>query len=135
QEVTFSPDGKTIAASFDDGSAMLISAQDGNRIATLRGHRDRILALAFHTDGSLLATASLDGEVRLWRVSERGLTRLPKQGTDGTESAYFSVASPDRRQVAHQVSLRRMQFYALNTGRPIGGLITFDANIRGGMYT
>jgi WD40 repeat protein len=35
------------------------------------GHTNYITAIAIHPDGTLVATASLDGHVRLWRLSDR----------------------------------------------------------------
>jgi WD40 repeat protein len=38
---------------------------------TLRGHGDNITDLAFSPDGHLLASVSLDGTLRLWRLSDQ----------------------------------------------------------------
>jgi WD40 repeat protein len=36
---------------------------------TLRGHHDNVTDLAFSSDGHFLASVSLDGTLRLWRVA------------------------------------------------------------------
>jgi WD40 repeat protein len=41
-------------------------AVTGKELLTLKGHTDRVLSVAFCPDGKLLATASLDNNVKIW---------------------------------------------------------------------
>jgi WD40 repeat protein len=55
-----------------------VSLRAGGRQTVLSGHRDRVTSVAFSGDGSLLATASLDHDVRVWDVATaRQLLLLP----------------------------------------------------------
>ena len=60
----------------------------------LRGHRDRVTAVSFSPDGTLLATASLDRDVRVWDVAT-GKWRV-LQHTAPVRDARFS---PDGRWI------------------------------------
>jgi WD40 repeat protein len=64
----FQPGGTQLAAAVD-ATVQLVDLSSGSPVRTLSGHREAISALAYHPDGTMLATASLDGAVRLWRTS------------------------------------------------------------------
>ena len=66
-DVSFSPDGKTLASVGIDKTVKLWTV-DGKLITVLYGHSDAIYSAAFSPDGKTLATASADRTVRLWNV-------------------------------------------------------------------
>lgn len=56
----------------------------------LQGHTDDITDVAFSPDGSLLASSSMDGEIRLWRTADGGLERILRGHQDQVLSLDFS---------------------------------------------
>jgi WD40 repeat protein len=57
-----------------DGSTATIRGKTvilrtGERTTILEGHRDRVTSVSFSSDGTLLATASLDHDARIWDVA------------------------------------------------------------------
>ncbi|XP_021762594.1 uncharacterized protein LOC110727338 [Chenopodium quinoa] len=63
----FSPDGKTLASTHGDHTVKIIDCQSGNCLKVLSGHRRTPWVVRFHpTIPGLLASGSLDHEVRLW---------------------------------------------------------------------
>ena len=69
----FSPDGRTLASTHGDHTVKLIDCATGKCLATLAGHRRTPWVVRFHpSNPHVLASGSLDHEVRLWnaRTSE-----------------------------------------------------------------
>ncbi|MBU7586826.1 MAG: AAA-like domain-containing protein [Nostoc sp. TH1S01] len=69
-DVSFSPDGKTIATASRDGTAKLWSI-DGKLLHNLKlkGHSGNVRSVAFSYDSKMIATASDDKTVKLWDIN------------------------------------------------------------------
>src|SRR5262249_42363710 len=68
--VTFSPDGKLVAAGGFDNVVRLFEVEGGKLKAILRGHTGGVNGVAFSPDGKLLGSCSLDKTARLWDVAK-----------------------------------------------------------------
>jgi WD40 repeat protein/serine/threonine protein kinase len=81
----FSPDGKHIASSSQDGKVTLWDAKSGQRLFQFRAHESHARSVAFSPDGQRLATASWDKTVKIWDVQtlakNRDPSALPVLGT------------------------------------------------------
>ncbi|MGW2960552.1 nSTAND1 domain-containing NTPase [Streptomyces sp. NPDC001220] len=75
EALALSPDGRTVAADYDDRTIQLLDITDPARPKQLgeplKGHTGYVNALVFSPDGRTLASGSADGTVRLWDVSDR----------------------------------------------------------------
>jgi WD40 repeat protein len=88
--VTFSPDGRLLVVALAMGLVRLwrLPSASGNlppdpsayEAAMLRGHGEAVRGLAFSPDGALLATASSDATVRLWRLTPGHAQAMPDAG-------------------------------------------------------
>ncbi len=103
--VAFSPDGHRLASG--SGSAVptvqLWDIASGRKSLTLRGHSEAILNVAFSRDGRRLASASLNGLVKVWDTDSGHETLTIKPNIEAAHAAFsvISVAfSPEGRQLA-----------------------------------
>ncbi len=89
-DVTFSPDGKIIAASYDNRTQLW--NQDGNPIGTLDGHQDLVRSISFSPNGRTIATASRDNTIKLWKQQEQSWQEVKtlKGHIDNLTSVSFS---------------------------------------------
>src|SRR5262249_46269049 len=69
KNVTFSPDGKLLAATHADRTATLWDPKRGTGVHVLEDVAGELTCLAFSADGKKLAAGNHDGWVRFWEVS------------------------------------------------------------------
>lgn len=66
--LTFSPDGKMLAAAMDNGFVKVWDPYTGKSLAALEAHKRFATAVAFSSDNKLLATGSYDKRIVIWDV-------------------------------------------------------------------
>ena len=98
QDITFSPDGRTLATASDDRQVRLwpTSGPWDQPLVSLEGHAAVVYSVAFSPDGQYLATADELGEIRLWTVAGEPVQTLPRLGN----ALYKIRFSPDGRWLA-----------------------------------
>ncbi|NET33875.1 MAG: hypothetical protein F6K19_17955 [Cyanothece sp. SIO1E1] len=127
-DVSFSPDGQTLASASADGTATLWN-QQGKPLASLQAHQGWIWSICFSPDGQTLATASGDSTIRLWQVQgeplgiihghKRGVysarfspngQTLATASADGTARLWNLAGEPLAIFQQHQGSVRSICF-------------------------
>ena len=93
-DVTFSPDGKTLASGSDDNTIVLWDVESGQMLGEpLRGHDDSVWSVSFSPDGKTLASGSGDDTIVLWDVESGQMLGKPLRGHSG--SVWSVSFSPD----------------------------------------
>ncbi|MDJ0535602.1 MAG: WD40 repeat domain-containing protein, partial [Xenococcaceae cyanobacterium MO_207.B15] len=89
--VTFSPDGKLLAAGDSKGEIRLWRVADGQQLLTCEGHTDWVWSVAFSPDGNMLASGSVDRTVKLWDISSGQCLHTFTGHTNWVHSVAFSA--------------------------------------------
>ena len=113
--VTFSPDGRSIAATINKYGrgrmelmmVKLWDVQTGQDLVALKGHTDRVTCLAFSPDGLRLATGSDDKLVNVWdaQTGKQVLT-LPQPAQEDSQSGATAARVGTRNRQSHPRSAR-----------------------------
>ena len=87
--------GKMLALGTSSGAVFVCDLMTDREIYTLSGsgHRDRVTALAFHPQASTLYSASSDGTVKLWDLTNGQLKHTLRQ--PGWQPTDLAIALPD----------------------------------------
>ncbi len=101
----FSPDGKSVVTSSDDGTARVWDLK-GKQLALLSGHNGRVMSAHFSPDGRRVVTASQDETARQYAVEAPDLLLqgacMVGRGLTQDEISRFGVGTPqfafDKRQ-------------------------------------
>src|SRR5262249_35117730 len=64
--VAFAPDGRSLAASYQDQSVRLWEVVSGRERASFTGHAGFVMASAYSPDGTLLVTGGTDRRALVW---------------------------------------------------------------------
>jgi WD40 repeat protein len=116
RNAVLSPQGKQIALCVErENVARLYDCATGAE-RLLAGHRDLVSGLAFSPDGSTLATGSIDGTIRLWKVATgETIASLPGHMQETTDVAF----SPDGRTLASLGQNESLKLWHLATLREV----------------
>jgi WD40 repeat protein len=110
EETAFSPNGRYLAAGFNDGTVRLWASPSGEGTAVLRGHDKRVTHVAFSSDGKRLVTSSEDGTARLWAVPGGEVLEVLRGHRGPVLHAAFS---PDGRRLVTSSEDRSARLWAL----------------------
>jgi WD40 repeat protein/serine/threonine protein kinase len=128
--VTFSPDGRWLAAASAGGTVRVWDAQTGRLIQELPGHELRAASVAFSRDGrNLLASGSWAGVVRIWDVpTGTCLSTLVGGRPDPISAVAFS---PDSRRLAAGHVEHVIDLWDATTGTAVCTLREHSISING----
>ena len=128
----FSPDARLLAVARPNFAIEVIDATNGRGVVQLNGHSNEITMLNFSADGGLLASASRDQTVRLWRLPSGEPLGLPLRHDQAVIRALFS---PDARRLATATQAPSGEKYgsirtwAVATGQEIGSAIPATGDV------
>ncbi len=94
----FTPDGRSLVTTSDDGDAIRWDVRAAAAAETFSGHASGVTALQLSADGRTLYTAGLDGSVIVWDLA--GTRRLGRPIEAAARTTAQAALSPDGRRLA-----------------------------------
>jgi WD40 repeat protein len=100
--IDYSPDGTLVATGefYTDYHIQIRNAADFSIVRTLPGHIEApnnfgTSSVRFSPDGTLIASGGVDGDVKIWRVSDGALLQTLSIGTELSPNVFTVSFSPD----------------------------------------
>lgn len=131
RSVTFSPDGKTIAAIGDlEDTIKLWDTTTGEQLRAPEGLASGVYSIAFSPDGSLIASglAIYGRRPRLWETASGRLLSSFRDLRDTTYSVYSVAFSPDGKTIASGTE-KEIGIWDVATGNQLNSLLGHSGNI------
>ena len=102
ERFVISPDNKSIAVAYYDGSMEIFTIADGSSMGVFNGNSSGIASLAFSPDGGSIASAGWDNTIQTWNVSSGQVDQVLYQSQNSSPiSTFRKVAfSPDGKLAA-----------------------------------
>jgi WD40 repeat protein len=92
-DLSWSPDGTSIATASIDGVADLWNADSGELVVSLFGHEASLGAIAWSPDGAWVATSAFDGSIRIWDANSGESAQVIDDISSGTISLVWNPHS------------------------------------------
>ncbi|MBD2603840.1 PD40 domain-containing protein [Scytonema hofmannii FACHB-248] len=108
--VSFSPDGKTVVSGDQDGAIKLWSL-DGTLLQTIQGHTRFVRGISFSPDGKMFASASSDGTVKLWNLADG---KLIQTFLGHGNEVYRAIFSSDGKTLVSASTDGSIKFWSLD---------------------
>ncbi|CAM2010037.1 nSTAND1 domain-containing NTPase [Acanthopleuribacter pedis] len=125
--LVYSPDGRILATSANDGSVILLDSRTWKRLDRFAAHHQDTTSIAFTPDSQGLVTCSYDTRIRLWRTGVR-----IRSGTqpDGAGTINHLTFSPDGVLIAGSTSSQAVYVWCGDTGRFVSRFNDHDTLVR-----
>lgn len=111
--VRFSPDGKVIASTSEEGLCRLWDVATGQLQHTLTGHSGLARHCQFTSDGRQVLTSGIDGTLRVWNVESGEPLRML---TDDTSVFYLTLLGDDHTLISASFD-NRLRIWNLMQGK------------------
>ena len=131
QSLSFSPDGRLVAAGSRSGFISFWDPETGNQIGEpILGHESGVNSIDFSPDGKIIVSGGWDfpsHSVKIWDVKTRKLVGRPLEGhTSGILSVAFS---PDGKCIVSGSADKTIRIWDLETREPIGDPLSGHTNM------
>ncbi|GJE97254.1 WD40 repeat domain-containing protein [Phanerochaete sordida] len=127
--MAMSPDGKLVAAAWDDISVTVWRLLDGLTVQILsdQGHTDTIWALSFSADGDYVVSGSADKTALVWSVKNGDIVHRLEGHTEDVISVAYS---PDGTTIATGSSDCTLKLWNAYTGELVHDFTDLGADVR-----
>jgi WD40 repeat protein len=122
-DLAFSADGDRLAIAVKHEDVWLLDVAEGS-FQPLEGHNEEVLSVAFSPDGRLLATGSLEGEIRVWNLQDLDAPSEPLR--PHAERVTSLAFDGEGRQLASGSWDETVQIWEVDTEN----YITLDTSVR-----
>jgi WD40 repeat protein/DNA-binding winged helix-turn-helix (wHTH) protein len=114
--LAYSPDGRKLASSGDEGGVRIASTSGLRQRGILRGHSEPVTRIVFSPSGRMLVSSSRDKTARVWDVASE-MERLALGGRNDSVSA--AIFSSDGSQIATIGEDKKIKLRDSKTGREL----------------
>jgi WD40 repeat protein/tRNA A-37 threonylcarbamoyl transferase component Bud32 len=125
RDAEFSPDGRAVVTSSDDGTARVWDVFSGRPLSPELKHPRAVTEAAFSPDGKWVVTGCEDGQARIWAVDTGRTLRSFHQGAAVTAVAF----SPDGKTALSAGANGRATLFDPETGQPTAPALEHEGAI------